>query len=333
VNKNYDDIDDLIAKYFSGEASSEESAVVEAWRNENPTNQKQFDQYKTILLKASENRSDHKFDTDAAWNKLKSKIQVNTPARVVRMRPEVAISKAFLRLAASIVILITVGFFTYRLFFPERDRLEIASERTVVRDTLPDGTNIVVNKRSRVQYSFNSRRREHRVKLAGEAFFTINSKKNKKFIVDAGGVIIRDIGTSFNVKAYPDSDTVEVYVQQGEVIIERDDEDPIHLTADNKVVYLRGTNVFLVGEPQPNAVAYTSRIFDFSNESLENVIGYLNQVYEKKIIISDSLKTCRLTVSFNNEGIDEIAGIIAETLGLTVQQSENQIKLEGKGCE
>jgi transmembrane sensor len=333
VNKNYDDIDDLIGKYFSGEASSEESAAVEAWRRENPTNQKQFDQYRTIFSKASESRSDQKFDTDAAWNKLKGKIQVNRPGRVARMRPEVAISKAFLRLAASIVILITVGFFTYRLFFPERDRLEIASEKTVVRDTLPDGTNIVVNKQTHVRYSFNSRRKEHLVKLAGEAFFTINSKKNKRFIVDAGGLIIRDIGTSFNVKAYPGSDTVEVYVQHGEVIIERDDDDPIHLTADNKVVYLRGTNTFLVGEPQPNVVAYASRIFDFSNESLQDVIQYLNKVYEKKIIISDSLKTCRLTVSFNNEEIDEIAAIIAETLGLTVQLSEKEIKLEGKGCE
>jgi hypothetical protein len=38
-------------------------------------------------------------------------------------------------------------------------------------------------------------------------------------------------------------------------------------------------------------------------------------------------------VSFNNEDIDEIASVMAETLGLTIKKSGNEIRLEGSGCE
>jgi transmembrane sensor len=334
VNRKYDDIEDLIGKFFSGEATPEEIASIEAWRNESASNQKQFEQYRTIFDSAKTMRSDQHFDTDAAWKQLRDKIQSKGKGRTARLRPEAAISKAFLRLAASIVILITVGFFTYRLIFPERDRVQLAAQTQVLRDTLPDGTNVVVNKQSKMSYSFNARKKEHVVKLEGEAYFTINTKKNKKFIVEAGGLTIRDIGTSFNVRAYSSSDTVEVFVQEGEVAIDRDDDNgPVHVKARESVLYVKGSNLFLPAAPVTNSIAYKTRMFDFTDQSLEEVVQSINDVYEKQLVITDSLKKCRLTVSFNNEDVNEIANVIAETLGLTIQQSGNQIKLEGKGCE
>jgi transmembrane sensor len=333
VNRHYDDIENLIGKYFAGETSSEENAVVEAWRNENATNQKQFDQYRTIFTKASTVRSDQQFDTDAAWSKLKNRLHVKNTSKVARMRPEVAISKAFLRLAASIVILITVGFFTYRLIFPERDRMQLASGKSILRDTLPDGTNVVVNKQSKVSYAFNSRRKQHVVKLSGEAYFTVNSRKNKTFIVEAEGLLIRDIGTSFNVKAYPNTDSIEVFVEEGEVRFYSEDNDGVNLSAGTKGVYNKSTKKFSTRQARPDIVSYKSRFFVFTDQSLGEVVQLINDAYEKQIVISDSLKNCRLTVTFNNEDIAEIASVIAETLGLTVQPSDTQIKLEGKGCE
>ena len=38
------------------------------------------------------------------------------------------------------------------------------------------------------------------------------------------------------------------------------------------------------------------------------------------------------TLSFNNESIDEISEIIAETLGLSLSKSQNTITLKGDGC-
>jgi ferric-dicitrate binding protein FerR (iron transport regulator) len=89
----------------------------------------------------------------------------------------------------------------------------------------------------------------------------------------------------------------------------------------------------VIDAPEKNVLAYKTKFFSFSNADLGSVVEALNDVYDKKIVISDNLKACTLTVSFNNEDISEIALIISETLGLEVKESDQQILLEGEGCE
>ena len=334
MKNSYNDIEELIGKYLAGEASREEGARVEAWRNESSANQKYFEQYQTIFNKAATIKTHQQFDTDAAWNSIQGKLlQKRSSANVVKMRGDAWISKHFLRIAASLVFIIAVGFFTYRLIFPERGQIQVASTNTIVTDTLPDGSNIVLNKQSKITYAFNSRKKEHIVKIQGEAHFTINSKKDKTFIVDAGGILIRDIGTSFNVKAYPESDSVEVFVEEGEVIFYSNEDDGVSLKAGMKGVYNKATRTFKIDQPQPNIVSYKTRLFEFADAELSSVIETLNDVYDEKIVMADNLKNCRLTVTFNNEDIEEIANVIAETLALKVIRTDGQIKLEGEGCE
>ena len=249
------------------------------------------------------------------------------------MRGDVFMSKQFLRIAASLVFIIGIGFFAYRIAFPERDKIEVASANAIITDTLPDGSNIVLNKQSKIAYSFNPRKKEHVVKIQGEAYFTINSKEDKTFIVEAEGLLIRDIGTSFNVKAYHDSDSVEVFVEEGEVVFYSKDDAGVSLKAGMKGVYNKTTRTFKTDQPQPNIVSYKTKFFEFADADLGSVIESLNDVYEEKIVISDNLKNCRLTVTFSDEDIEEIANIIAETLALKVVKTDGQIKLEGEGCE
>jgi transmembrane sensor len=63
------------------------------------------------------------------------------------------------------------------------------------------------------------------------------------------------------------------------------------------------------------------------------LIEAINGVYDKQIVVSEKIRNCHITVSFNNESQDEIVAIVAETLGLTVSESEGKIMLEGPGCE
>ena len=45
------------------------------------------------------------------------------------------------------------------------------------------------------------------------------------------------------------------------------------------------------------------------------------------------LDSCRITVTFDNEQIDDIATVIAETLGLEVKKTNEQIILSGNDCK
>ncbi|MDR1414527.1 MAG: DUF4974 domain-containing protein [Odoribacteraceae bacterium] len=69
---------------------------------------------------------------------------------------------------------------------------------------LSDGTRVFLNSESRLEYpvSFGGDTRE--VSLEGEAFFEVEHDASWPFIVHAGGVRARVLGTSFNVFAYGD---------------------------------------------------------------------------------------------------------------------------------
>jgi transmembrane sensor len=322
------DIDELIGKYLAGEASADEIVMVETWAAEKEANQKYLNQHKTIFEKAATVKEWQEFDTDAAWNKLKSKIQ-KPAGKVVPLRQ--SSSYSFLKIAASLILVMGVGFWLYK--FQRTDPVEVVAQKEAVSDTLPDGSGVFLNKQTNLTYAYDKKKKTHTVKLKGEAYFSIKHEDDKKFIIETEGLYIRDIGTSFNVKSYPESNTVEVVVIEGEVVFFTENNPGIHLRANGKGTYNKTTKTFSIDQPENNTLAYKTKFFSFSDTDLGTAVATLNEVYETKISIPDHLRECPLTVSFNNEDIQEIAAVIAETLGLTATDNGNEIRLEGAGCE
>lgn len=82
------------------------------------------------------------------------------------------------------------------------------------RLTLPDGSIVDLNSESHLEVSFSEA--ERRVSLvAGEAHFSVAKNPARPFLVHAGGVQVRAVGTAFNVRLDPA--TVEVLVTEGRV--------------------------------------------------------------------------------------------------------------------
>lgn len=85
------------------------------------------------------------------------------------------------------------------------------------REVLPDGSFVELKDNSRISVEFSSQ--ERRVKLVGgEAYFTV-MKSAVPFVVVANGVVVRAVGTAFNVRR--DAANVEVLVTQGSVVVSR----------------------------------------------------------------------------------------------------------------
>lgn len=325
-----DHIDELLARYLAGETSAEQSMIVNEWINKSDDNRKYFEQMKTIFDKASMPETREYFNSDLAWEALQKKIASRRkPIPLYRKWSD----NPFVRMAAGLLILTAVGLFAYNFFGASPDNaVEVISDLTSEADTLPDGSDVFLNRRTRIEYKFQKDQGTHTAKLVGEAYFNINHDPAKTFIVEAEGTFIKDIGTSFNVKAYPGSPTIEVVVEEGEVMFYTAGDPGIYLRANGKGIYNKETRKFTVSEPEPNVTAYKTKFFSFSNSSLADVVETLNAVYPTRIVIDDALMRCMLTVSFNDEQIDEIANVIAETLGLSVVRSGDVINLKGAGC-
>lgn len=89
---------------------------------------------------------------------------------------------------------------------------------------LADGTKVFLNSGSEIHYPevFGKDRRE--VFLKGEAWFEVAKDCHREFWVHTGGMDVKVLGTSFNVKAYEKLETVATTLVEGSVEIACDGE-------------------------------------------------------------------------------------------------------------
>ncbi|MFN8164997.1 MAG: FecR domain-containing protein [Bacteroidia bacterium] len=200
---------------------------------------------------------------------------------------------------------------------------------------LPDSSTIILNKNSQIAYSIDHFSGKRVVKLKGEAFFNVIHDEKNPFMVEAADLKIQDIGTSFNVRAEEGEDLIVVSVISGEVSLTTINNESITLHRCEEAHYHLSTRKFEQDtELDPNISAYTNRIFVFDNAELSTVIRTLNDVYSNKFSIdNDVLKSCRITVTFDDETPESIASVITETLGIQYKKENNQIIFFGNGCK
>ena len=82
---------------------------------------------------------------------------------------------------------------------------------------------------------------------SGEAYFTVAKNPGRPFVVAAGGVGVRAVGTAFNVRL--DSDAVEVLVTEGRVQVSRSgfDDEGSSLVAGQRAIVKLGDTLFVHG--------------------------------------------------------------------------------------
>lgn len=329
----FDYMDDLIGKVLAGEATPAEMLEVEAWCRADEANQKYFNQLKSIFEKAASAPVQIQFDTDAAWQRMRNKLKLE--AKVVPLKPA-GFNWQPLRIAAGVILVVVGGIFAYQWWNAPTQTLALVSESKTHQDTLPDSSTVFLNKNSSLSYEYNARQKTRTVKLKGEGYFEVKHEEKKPFVIQADdGVFVRDIGTAFNVRSYPNKDTVEVIVQSGEVQFYTLKNPGLNVRAGETGIYSKRAKSFTkIARADTNALAYKTGVFSFHSTDLKSVIDRINEVYDSKIRLSDAqIGNCVLTATFVNEDIETVVDVVAETMGLTIEKRGDEIILTGAGCQ
>src|ERR1700722_933461 len=132
-----------------------------------------------------------------------------------------AAAAAILFLAWGVQSLLTGRRATMAAAHPTRIEEVLAKAGARTRLVLPDGTRVWLNSNSKLRYGngFNSSDRE--VVLEGEAFFDVVKNAAHPFIVHATSLDIEVLGTSFEVKSYPQDATIEATLLSGAIEVRR----------------------------------------------------------------------------------------------------------------
>lgn len=83
--------------------------------------------------------------------------------------------------------------------------------------TLPDGSQIILNACSKLEYPSQFIGDKREVQLVGEAYFKVQSNPEQPFLIQTSDFQVEVLGTEFNVKSYAHDQIQSVEVENGKV--------------------------------------------------------------------------------------------------------------------
>src|SRR5205823_10992993 len=216
------------------------------------------------------------------------------------------------------------------------------TERATHRDiSLPDGSRIHLGAKSQLVVNFTSQTR-YVVLEGGEAFFEVAKDSERPFLVQAGGVTIRAVGTEFNVRRVMDQTIVAVTEGAVDVVqsLRPDDRQPrrtmtqesseaIRLVAGEQVSMGPIAAVVSVKQIDSTAVhGWQEGRLEFSDEPLGMVIDTINRYSHREVVITDKAVTeLRFTGTVSREHIDEWLSALSEIFPVDVRRVGNETVL------
>ncbi|WP_101690929.1 FecR family protein [Dysgonomonas massiliensis] len=193
---------------------------------------------------------------------------------------------------------------------------------------LPDGSKVAINSGSEIMYSTAYNRNERVLKLQGEAYFDVESDKDKPFIVECGDVKIKVLGTKFGINAYKDENIVSVVLNSGKVEFITPKETLV-MKPDDRVSYDKSTQNTTT--EQVNAEDYTEwrqNRLRFENETLQNIIKVVSRMHNTDIILEDEqLINQKFTGTIDNTSVQSALKALSLTAPIHSEVKEGVIHL------
>jgi len=269
--------------------------------------QKAFEQHpdypEYLKLKASSDALEIKeYDTEAALESLKAS-RAKTPSNVIRLWTYIAV-------AASIVIIF--GLF----LFPSSATFSTSyGEQIVV--ALPDGSEMILNAKSKASFDKKNWTTNRSIALQGEAYFKV--KKGKTFTVKTDNGSVTVLGTQFNINTQ--TNYFEAICYEGKVRVASHNDTSI-LTAGKAFRKIANTpkESWTLTATKPS---WIDQVSSFKNVPVAIVIKELEEQYDITIQTTNIDQELIYTGTFPNTDITVALKTVFNTLGYNYSVSDD----------
>jgi transmembrane sensor len=204
----------------------------------------------------------------------------------------------------------------------------------VRRVTLSDGSSLIMNTATRAVVRFDDARREVEL-VHGEGLFEVAKDPTRPFIVRAGGVSVRAVGTVFSVRAV-DRD-VDVTVTEG--VVEVADTAQVgsasqRVAADERAVVSEEQGIQVQRVARRDAerhLAWRDGMLAFDGEPLIEAVNEINRHNTRQITIDDPALAARPVVGlFRASDTAGFARTVATALGAESSNDGDVIHLRAR---
>jgi ferric-dicitrate binding protein FerR (iron transport regulator) len=169
---------------------------------------------------------------------------------------------------------------------------------------LSDSSEVWLNAGARIRYAQPFGDSMRRVELLdGEAYFQIHSDARRGFEVSSDRMVTKVLGTSFNVKAYRQSQQMSVAISSGKVAVSAGREGAMIFTAGQLARYNTVTGRLSRGTIAVEKIQdWKGGRFDFVDESLGDIAIELEHYYNAKIDFKyPGLRKYAVSASFSHQ--------------------------------
>jgi len=275
---------------------------------------------------------------------------------------------AFMRYAAVFVFAFGLFWLTQSILFRKSvsPQIPLKQQSTKVevplgsksRVFLPDGSVVTLNSGSILKYSSSDFDSIHRsVFLIGEGFFNVTKDTERPFYVNTSGIKLKVLGTTFNVKAYPEerseeatliSGLVQIYAssdlnEKGKPIVLKPNQSALFVKSEN-ALHTKDLNdqfntepvklksVSIPGESKAEQkFAWKENRLVFDNQKFSDLIVQIERWYDVKITVDyQELNTARFSGEFEKETLEQVMNALSTATPFSYTIKQNIVTISKK---
>lgn len=353
MNEMHEKVYTLMSRKVSGEATVAELAELDDLLSANPELQYAFnivEELSPLPKLEDEPDADELARKQKGMSRLQFMLDAENAKPVRKMAPGLYKWLA----AASVVLFAGLSIVFYINKAPQKNLVQTSHGDTKREILLPDGTQVILNAGSRLEYDSTALLAGTReVTLHGEGFFKVKADENHPFMIKTGKVDVRVLGTVFNLKAYPEDNRVETYLISGKVEVAyktKDKETRTQLKPRERFVVNLETLLpdqkgapekhitTLLMKPKVNEApedsiagpAWMQNRLEFENVTFEQLVNELERWYNVRIDIkNDKLKGEVFSGAFNSKPLPEVLLALQYTLQFKyrINESSNAVEI------
>ena len=308
----------LIIDRLTGTISEDSDLRLQEWIHASDENYRYFKNMEQLWDSMEVVHEGKQYDSDRAFLLFKQRIRTE---RTINTRYSFTLKKV-LSYTAILISFIVLNYLTYQYYIHSSDQnIPQLSEIIVPNGSktkliLQDGTKVWLNAGSKIQYDSDFGKKNRLLKLSGEAYLEVAKNENCPFIVDAGDVKVKVLGTCFNVRAYEDNEEIKVALLKGAVEMETNNGDMLKLVPKDIAhfnVQTKKAGIYHNTGCSPNYIGWIDNKFIFNGESFEQITKILERTFNVKINIHKETikKRCFIGDFVNNETIEQIFKVMS----------------------
>ena len=332
------EINRIITKYLAGECDPLEKAILDDWLNEKPENLKEFQ----VLKEYWEEECNYIKESKVAnWEKLQQSFNtqssLNKTDNFQSSQVEFRYGNFLLKAAATLIFFVGVWLVFQQMNEEKGIDEPLTLTPIIIEKNIPlgrkstiklsDGSVIKMNSGSSIKFPEKFVGDTREIEIVGEAFLEVAKDENRPFIVKAGNLKTKVLGTAFNIKSMPKEHEVRIALVEGKVQVSDTNTKREMFLAPGEMITAKNTDFKKSKFDYETEIAWKDGLLVFKNAPPEVIFYKLEKWYGLKIITNKKISRQGYTSTFSNESLEEVLNIISESKNFEFKINKEEEKV------